>query len=310
METNNFNQPQPQKINGLGIVGMIIGIIALLSSVIIIGGLIGVIGFILSVIAITQTNRKKGTAIAGIILNLFAVIVVIFMFIIIIFAPRDESATASTDTSIQEEVVVEEIETAESEDVIDETVEENFAEESTSADVESPAGENITIDDVNENIESINENIDDIWNDPEVKQAREEFEEATFGDSAETVVETKEDFIASCQEISYKTLARNPEDYIGERITLTVRIEQILQGGWFDDNEYYRVYTKGKYDSWYEDEYFMYDFRTDDDMKILEDDIVLIYGEFAGMQTITRAFGNVDEEIPAIKAYYIELISE
>lgn len=121
---------------------------------------------------------------------------------------------------------------------------------------------------------------------------------------------SKEDFIASCQEIPYKTLARNPEDYIGQPIVLTVKITQILQGGWLDDGQYYRVYTNDEYDIWMGDEYFMYDTRIDDDMKILQDDIIKVYAEFAGVETVTRALTNTNEEVPAFKAMYIELVSE
>lgn len=121
---------------------------------------------------------------------------------------------------------------------------------------------------------------------------------------------SKEDFIASCQEIPYKTLARNPEDYIGQPIVLTVKITQILQGGWLDDGQYYRVYTNDEYDIWMGDEYFMYDTRIDDGMKILQDDIIKVYAEFAGVETVTRALTNTNEEVPAFKAMYIELVSE
>lgn len=122
--------------------------------------------------------------------------------------------------------------------------------------------------------------------------------------------ESKEEFIASCGEIPYKTLARNPEEYIGQRIVLTVEVAQILKGGLFDNNEYYRVNTRNERGSWIGDEYFIYDFRIDDDTKILKDDILRIYGEFAGMQTVTRAFSGTDEDVPAVKAIYVEILAD
>lgn len=127
---------------------------------------------------------------------------------------------------------------------------------------------------------------------------------------APTPTETKEEFIASCQEMSYKTLARNPEDYIGSKIVLTVKIEQILQGGFFDDNQYYRVYTNDEYDLWLGDEYFMYDSRVDSDMKLLEEDIIKVYARFLGTETVKRALTNTKEDVPAFEAVYIDLISE
>lgn len=122
--------------------------------------------------------------------------------------------------------------------------------------------------------------------------------------------ETKEEFIASCQEISYKTLARTPDDYIGQRIVLTIKISQVMQGGWFDDSEYYRVYTNDKYDMWMGDEYFMYDSRIEDSTKILKDDVWKVYAEFIGTETVTRALSGTKEDVPAIKIYYADLVSE
>lgn len=122
--------------------------------------------------------------------------------------------------------------------------------------------------------------------------------------------ESREEFIATCQEIPYKTLARNPDDYVGQRIVLTVKVTQILQGGWFDDGEYYRVYTNDEYDMWFGNEYFMYDFRVDDDTKILQDDIITVYAEFSGMAEVTRALSGTTEEVPSFKVFYMDLIAE
>lgn len=122
--------------------------------------------------------------------------------------------------------------------------------------------------------------------------------------------ESREDFIASCEPADYKTLARYPDENIGKRITLTVKVSQIMQGGLFDSNEYYRVYTDDDsgYGFYSDHEYFMYDCRVDDTTKLLEDDILTIYGEFAGLQTVTRALTGTKEDVPAIKAYYIDII--
>lgn len=121
---------------------------------------------------------------------------------------------------------------------------------------------------------------------------------------------SKEDFISTCEEISYKTLARNPEDYVGKRIVLTVKVSQIVQGGLFDDGEYYRVYTNDEYNMWLGDEYFMSDYRDEKDMKILVDDILVVYAEFDGTRQVERAFTGTKEDVLSIKAIYIELIEE
>ena len=136
-------------------------------------------------------------------------------------------------------------------------------------------------------------------------------EETTEETAEETLAESKEEFISSCQEISYKDLLRNPEIYVGQRIKIVVKIQQVLQGGWLDDNEYYRVQTDNDgYELYLDDEYFMYDYRVDDNTKLLQDDILEIYAEFAGLETVKRALTGTSEEIPAIKAYYVTLIGE
>ncbi len=120
---------------------------------------------------------------------------------------------------------------------------------------------------------------------------------------------SKEDFIAQCQAPDYKDLARYPDEHVGDKVVLTVQISQVLQGGWFDSNQYYRVYTDNDgYGYYYSDEYFMYDMRMDDDTRLLESDIIKIYGEYAGLQEVERALTGTTEYVPAIEAYYIEII--
>lgn len=64
------------KGKGLAIAGMVVGIVAFLLSFIIIGWYLGVVGLILSVIGFVQlngSNGPKGMAITGIILNVLAI---------------------------------------------------------------------------------------------------------------------------------------------------------------------------------------------------------------------------------------------
>lgn len=127
---------------------------------------------------------------------------------------------------------------------------------------------------------------------------------------AETLpAESEEEFKASCQEIDYKELLRHPEQYIGQRILVVAKIQQIVQGGWLDDKEYYRIQTdKDGYELYLDDEYFMYDMRVSDETKLLQDDIIRIYAEFSGTEEITRALTGTSEEIPALEAHYIDIL--
>lgn len=136
-------------------------------------------------------------------------------------------------------------------------------------------------------------------------------ETTTEEETTVTETESEDEFKSSCQEIGYKKLLRTPDDYVGQRIVITAEVQQIIDGGLFDDSKYYRVQTDNNDSGYYfDDEYFMYDNRVSDDMKILDGDVLKIYGEFTGLETMKRVITGSKDEVPAIKAYYIELISE
>lgn len=111
----------------------------------------------------------------------------------------------------------------------------------------------------------------------------------------------EKDFKKQCEKISYKDLARNPENYKGKAIKVQLRIEQVV------DDHYLRAYS-GKDDDWYEDEYVLYDSRDNGD-NLIEEDIVTVYGVYYGTETMERAIGGSDD-IPCICLLYTELKSE
>ena len=97
-----------KKQNGLGIAGMILGIVAVVTSCFVLGGLFGTIGLILSIIALTNKNKKKGMAIAGIILNIIGIAIAMAVLISSVInnqsvAPSSISNEASVSTSTDEE---------------------------------------------------------------------------------------------------------------------------------------------------------------------------------------------------------------
>ena len=114
---------------------------------------------------------------------------------------------------------------------------------------------------------------------------------------------SKKDFMAACKSYSYKKLARYPDKYVGKKIKIQIQVAQIVEGGWFDDSKYYRCYTKGAYGTWFENEFFIVDKR-EDGTKILEKDILTVYGEFAGCEKVDRALTNTSDEVPSINMKY------
>lgn len=92
-----------KKENGLGIAGMVLGIIAVVTSCFVLGGLFGTIGLILSIIAMTNRTQKKGMAIAGIILNIIAIAIAMAVMVSSVINDQKEAdssvSTLSSETS-------------------------------------------------------------------------------------------------------------------------------------------------------------------------------------------------------------------
>lgn len=63
-------------------------------------------------------------------------------------------------------------------------------------------------------------------------------------------------------------------------------------------------------DFYADDEYYMLDKRGDDAVKILDDDIIVVYGEFTGLEKITRALTSTTDELPRIEVKYADLVEE
>lgn len=241
-------------------------------------GLIGVcmiVGFPLCIVGlilgiIVLVKKKDGKGLAIAGISL-SVIGILLFFVIAVSISSKSTDVAPETATIQEET--------EKVSIADTTAEETISVEETTTQEETTA-------------------------EPETEETTEE--ETTV---AET--ESEDEFKSSCQEIGYKKLLRTPDDYAGQRIVITAEVQQVIDGGLFDDSKYYRVQTDNN-DSGYffDDEYFMYDGRVNDDMKILDGDVLKIYGEFTGLETMKRAVTGSKDEVPAIKAYYIELISE
>ena len=143
----------------------------------------------------------------------------------------------------------------------------------------------------------------------------------TENTSAETESQTptipemsEEEFKASCQEFNYKTIARNPDDYIGQNFVVDVSISQTINGEWYSGYDvYYKAYTNDEYDLWMGDFLYIIDCQNKDSesyLKVLEDDIIRVYGTFNGMTESKNSLTGTTNEEVALDMYYCELISE
>ncbi len=120
----------------------------------------------------------------------------------------------------------------------------------------------------------------------------------------ETVI-SQEDFKKSCVEVAYEELARNPENYKGQNLKFKGEVIQCDQS--YGTSYYARVnVTVGEY-GYYEDTIYV-DFEIPEGAdRILEYDIVELYGVCQGSETYTSIFGE-QITIPSLDALYVELV--
>lgn len=122
---------------------------------------------------------------------------------------------------------------------------------------------------------------------------------------------SEDDYKAECQTVDYKELCRYPEKYEGTKIVVKVKVSQIIDANFSGSEKAWRTYTDNSgYGFYADDEYYMLDKRGGDAVKILEDDIIAVYGEFTGLEKITRALTSTTDELPRIEVKYADLVDE
>ena len=110
------------------------------------------------------------------------------------------------------------------------------------------------------------------------------------------------DYKRDAKEIVYSELVRTPEAFIGEKIKIDVKISQIMEGGILREAGY-RAYS-GK-DEWY----INYELPSGAP-RIINNDYVTFWGEYAGVIEITRAFTGTKDYIPKIVVKYHEITEQ
>ena len=136
--------------------------------------------------------------------------------------------------------------------------------------------------------------------------------ESTASSVASVLPEISEDdYKAECQTVDYKELCRYPEKYEGTKIVVKVKVSQVIDANFSGSEKAWRTYTDNSgYGFYADDEYYMLDKRGGDAVKILEDDIITVYGEFTGLEKVTRALTSTTDELPRIEVKYADLVDE
>lgn len=112
------------------------------------------------------------------------------------------------------------------------------------------------------------------------------------------------DYKNSCGTYSYKEIARNPDTYSGKNAKFTGKVIQVM-------NDYSGVVlrvsvTEDEYGIWNDVVYVTYAYPESSSPKILENDIITMYGTLSGNETYTSTLG-ASITIPAFDAKYIDI---
>jgi len=103
--------------------------------------------------------------------------------------------------------------------------------------------------------------------------------------------------------IGYDLLARSPSNYEGRLVSFRGKVVQATQSG---QSYVLRVnVSPGKYDSWTDTIYVDYRANSPNDPRILDGDIIQLWGEFIGIKSYTAVLGN-KIQIPYVVARVIE----
>lgn len=113
-------------------------------------------------------------------------------------------------------------------------------------------------------------------------------------------------YIESCEPIDYRTMARNPDKYKGGYYSATGEVIQVME---IDGGVFIRMnVTQDDYGYWSDTIAATVEIPKGGD-RILEDDIITIYGKCYGLYTYETVLGS-EMSIPRIDAKYYDLLSE
>lgn len=115
---------------------------------------------------------------------------------------------------------------------------------------------------------------------------------------------TDEEFISICEEYDYDDIARNPDNYKGKHAVFTGQVIQVQESG---KHVVMRVnVTKGEFDIYTDTVYVEYERKSDDEPRVLDWDIITMYGSMNGIKKYTAVFGN-QVTIPSFIARIVEI---
>ena len=132
---------------------------------------------------------------------------------------------------------------------------------------------------------------------------QEEEDKKKEEEAKKSAKQKEKEFKNSCKTYTYESLARNPEKMKGTKVKLTGEVAQVSEGMY--SNGLRVDITKDEY-GWYEDTIYVTYVPEEGEDKILEDDIITIWGTSKGEYSYTSIVG-ASITIPYVSAEYIEI---
>ena len=133
-----------------------------------------------------------------------------------------------------------------------------------------------------------------------------EYKNQTVSIEIKCITPTIDDYKQNAVNVGYEDLLRNPGDYEGTDIMFKAQIMQVMEAEIYDLNVQYLVkVTQGEYGFWEDIVYVDYT-RKEGESRLLEDDIITIYGVYKGLYSYETVNG-ASNTVPLISADYMIL---
>lgn len=134
-------------------------------------------------------------------------------------------------------------------------------------------------------------------------------EDPTKSSSSENIMTASQitEFKKQCTEESFEELARKPDSHMNEKLVLTGKVIQVVDDS---NNETFRINItyNGETESYNDTVLVTYKMQNGEE-KILEDDIVHVYGTSQGLKTYDSAM-NTKITVPYISAVSIDRVNK
>ncbi len=118
-----------------------------------------------------------------------------------------------------------------------------------------------------------------------------------------SATEIRSDYISNCSNYTYEEISRNPDNYKGKYAHFRGEIIQSIESG---DSYTFRVNISRTSYGWTDTILVSYTKKEVSESRLLEDDVVDLYGMLAGTHTYETVMGN-EMTIPLLYAEYVEL---